>query len=99
MRGVTEGLNWPQLAETLPGRTAENIRNRWLDAVDPSIKKSPWNEEETKILFRGQARFGNRWQTIAMLLPGRSVNNVKNRWYNYKMAQKRKIKKMAKATT
>lgn len=34
------------------------------------------------MLVAQQARFGNRWATIARDLPGRCENDVKNRWYS-----------------
>lgn len=92
--GVKQGLGWADIAKLLPGRISEHVKEHWTNVLDDSIKKIPWTDEETDILFRNQAQLGNQWSKIAKLLPGRSENNVKNRWYNTKMSQKRKFRRM-----
>ena len=39
-----------------------------------------WTTEEDALILDGVARFGQRWRTIVELLPGRTVNAVRNRY-------------------
>ena len=59
---------------------AKQCRERWLNHLDPSLKKGGWTAEEDAILAAAQARWGNAWARVFRLLPGRSENAVKNRW-------------------
>lgn len=48
-------------------------RERWLNHLDPNLKKGEWSKEEDAILLDAQAKWGNAWTRIADLLPGRYV--------------------------
>lgn len=91
-----QGVKWSEIATVLPGRSADQIRQRFVNNLDPTKKKSPWTEEENCILIEAQKRLGNRWTSISELLPGRTENDIKNRWHNAKLAQKRKLRREAK---
>jgi hypothetical protein len=81
---VSQGYIWKDIASRLPGRLSDSIRERYVNHLDPTLKKTPWTKEEDNILFENQRKLGNKWSVISKSLPGRSVNSIKNRYYNKK---------------
>ena len=72
--------NWSLIAQSIPGRTGKQCRERWLNQLRPELNKNNWTPQEDAILIQQQQIHGNMWTKIAQYLPGRSANNVKNRW-------------------
>ena len=91
-----EGMAWGAIAEHLPGRIGEQVRDRYLNSLDPELnkKKTPWTEEETRVLYHYQSIHGNKWTEIAKHLPGRSEAMVRNRWHNTEMAKIRRQRRL-----
>lgn len=72
--------NWSLIAQSIPDRTGKQCRERWLNQLRPELTKNNWTPQEDAILIHQQQIHGNMWTKIAQFLPGRSPNNVKNRW-------------------
>jgi Myb-like DNA-binding domain len=73
------GQSWSEISKCLTNRTADQVK-LYHEKINPSRKKSKWSPAEDDILLSAQSRFGNKWLLITETLPGRSSNDVKNRW-------------------
>lgn len=90
---ITASKTWSRVAAQLTNRTGKQCRERYLNQLKPGIRRDPWSQEEERILHEAHAQIGNKWVSIANLLPGRTDNCVKNHWNS--MLRKRQRREAA----
>ncbi|OHT06900.1 Myb-like DNA-binding domain containing protein [Tritrichomonas foetus] len=76
--------SWIRVALHVQGRNSKQCRERYMGQLSPKIIKAEWTLDEDQILAQQHKIHGNKWTTIASMLPGRSAINVKNRWSRLK---------------
>ncbi|KAK4747484.1 hypothetical protein SAY87_014070 [Trapa incisa] len=76
--GTGSWISLPKLAGL--NRCGKSCRLRWINYLRPDIKRGGFTEEEERTILRLHAILGNKWSAIAMQLPGRTDNEIKNFW-------------------
>lgn len=71
---------WRHIAEHLPGRTARQCRERWVNYLSPNVSRDPWNKHEDDLLVRLVSEYGQQWSRISSNFPLRTDVMLKNRW-------------------
>lgn len=75
-------IDWPAVAERLPGRTPEMCAARW-HKLNENVK-GPWTEDEDATVVRLVRELGAKsWSKIAEFLPGRAGKQCRERWHNH----------------
>lgn len=88
--GIAKEINMT-LYNSFPNRTGKQCRERWLNQINPLIKKSSFTAEEDNLLLAIQKKLGNKWSKISEFFTGRTENHLKNRWKLLKRKKNKKI--------
>jgi len=79
---VKAGNSWKVIADKLPGRTNDQVRQRWTEVIDPKLDKGPFKDADDLRLWNAYNEIGGKWVDISKeKFDGRrSANHVKNRF-------------------
>lgn len=72
--------NWRSIAEKLTNRSAAQVRERYVNYLDPNITHRPWTDEEELLLIKCVKEIGSKWTQIASYFEKRTDVNVRNHW-------------------
>lgn len=72
--------NFSAIAKELPGRSVRQCRERWKHYLSPSVRNTPWTEEEDNLLRAKYCELGPKWVEISAFFHNRTDVNIKNRW-------------------
>ncbi|XP_073122446.1 transcription factor MYB61-like [Henckelia pumila] len=61
-------------------RCGKSCRLRWINYLRPDLKRGTFSLEEESLIIELHSVLGNRWSQIAVQLPGRTDNEIKNLW-------------------
>ena len=79
-----DSVNWKAAEAQFPGKTSQQIFERWTKVLDPSLLKGSWRREEDEIIINFVRTYGCKsWTKLAKMLPGRIGKQCRERWLNH----------------
>ena len=76
------GKSWSKISKILGTRNGKQIRDRFINVLDPEIKKGKFTEDEDKKLIMLFNQYGSKWATISKYYPNRTADMIKNRFHS-----------------
>lgn len=75
-------LKWTDCSKYIPNRCGKQCRERWVNILNPEIRKGDWSEGEQSAMFERLKEVTTSWSLMASVLPGRTENAIKNYFYS-----------------
>ena len=81
LKTTSKDISYQEIATFLKGRTNIQLRNRWNNAVNPAIRRGPFNPEEDRAIILLRSK-GWGWAKMSDhgVLSGRAAVSLKNRY-------------------
>jgi myb proto-oncogene protein len=86
--------NWGPIADAVGNnRTKRQVRERWMNYLDPQLKNS-YSPAEDAMLERLYDQYGQQWARIALEIGNKSAISVRNRHRKLQSAKARGLQPM-----
>jgi hypothetical protein len=80
----SERPNYATLAQRFPGKTGQQVAERWDKVLNPKLMKGSWTRQEDEVIMEFVKTNGTKkWQKLCDLLPGRIGKQCRERWRNH----------------
>jgi hypothetical protein len=77
-------MNWKAAEAQFPGKTSQQIFERWTKVLNPALHKGSWTRQEDEVIIRYVQMNGCKaWTKLAKMLPGRIGKQCRERWLNH----------------
>jgi hypothetical protein len=73
---------WTECSKLIKGRCGKQCRERWVNILNPEVKKGNWSVEEQEKIFKNLNVHYTSWSSLSKILPGRTENSIKNYFYS-----------------
>lgn len=70
---------WSFIANFVPGRTAKQCRDRYMNNLKPEIEKVDWSQKEDNLLIDLYTKYGPKWSLFCKYIPNKNTVSIKNR--------------------
>lgn len=79
-----ERPNYAKFAEYFPGKTGQQVAERWDKVINPDLVKGSWTRQEDEIIINYVKEHGPKdWRNLRTVLPGRIGKQCRERWRNH----------------
>jgi len=76
------GKDWAKISSIISKRTGKQIRQRFLNFLDSTIKKEKFSIDEDLKIFKLFNVFKTNWRYYIKFIPGRTADMIKGRYYS-----------------
>lgn len=81
---LKEPIDWHPIAKKIVGKTDTQCMNRWMNVLNPKLRKGAWRKEEDNRVVELVKKYGaKKWSFIASHLEGRVGKQCRERWHNH----------------
>jgi transcriptional activator Myb len=76
------GKNWGLISKILKVRNWKQVRDRFLNYLDPRVSNEPFTNDEDSLILSLYEKFGTSWRLYESFFPDRTADLIKVRFYS-----------------